>query len=77
MSVVQQDDIQQVWDKVKVWPQPLDCRWPRKFSSRLRPSRRGRRNRSPDLVGLWADMPPLSDEDVEQTIDEERMRKYG
>jgi hypothetical protein len=30
-----------------------------------------------DMVGLWTDMPPLTDEDVRRILDEERMRKYG
>jgi hypothetical protein len=77
MSVVEKDDLHQVWDKVRVWPQPLRLSLASKILQSLE-AEQGRPKKSlRDLVGLWSDMPPMADEDVERIIDEERMKKYG
>jgi hypothetical protein len=72
------DEIADVWGHVKDWPD-----WMRQsLASKIAESLEG--GRSPgsktlgDLVGLIAtDQPPPNDEEVEQILQEERLRKYG
>ena len=78
MSVVQESDIQQVWDKVSSWPQPARLSLASRILQSLEAEQSRPRKSLADLVGILAtDQPPPTDEDVERVLDEERMKKYG
>ena len=76
MSVVQQDDIQQVWERIKV----SAAANPALAGFEDSPVARGRQVRPKkslaDMIGLWADMPPLTDADVKRVLEEEPIRKF-
>ena len=75
MSVAQHDDIQQIWNKIRSWPQPVRLSLASKILQSLEAEQMRPTKSFADVVGLWADMPPLTDEDVELIIEEERTRK--
>ena len=78
MSVVHQDDIQQVWDRIKVWPQPMRLSLASKILQSLEAEQTRPKKSLADLVGiLETDKPPPTDEEVERILEEERMRKFG
>ena len=64
MSVVQQDDIQQVWDRIKVWPQPIRLSLASRILQSLEAEQTRPKKSFADVIGLWADMPPMTDADV-------------
>ena len=74
MSVVQQDHIQQVWDRIKLWSQPIRLSLASKILQSLEAEQTRPKKSLADLIGLWADMPPLTDEDVERILKEERLK---
>jgi hypothetical protein len=72
------DEVMEVWGRVKEWPG-----WMRQsLASRIVHSLETGRPPGPktlaDLVGLIAnDQRPPTDEEVDQVLEEERLRKYG
>ena len=69
MSVVQQDDIQQVWDRIKAWPQPTRLSLASKILQSLEAEQTRPKKSLADLVGILAtDQPPPTDEDVERIL---------
>jgi len=77
MSIAQVDDIQEVWQRVRSWPQPMRLSLASKILQSLDAEETRPKKSLADMVGLWADMPLVTDVDVEQIIEEERIRKYG
>jgi hypothetical protein len=77
MTVAQQNEIQEVWGKVKAWPQPMRVSLASKILRSIEAEQTRPNKTLADLIGLWADMPPVTDEEVERILGEERMRKYG
>ena len=78
MSIVVQDDLQQVWDRVRSWPQPLRVSLTSRILQSLEAEQERPKKSLRDLVGILAtDQSPPTDEEVERILEEERMRKYG
>ena len=78
MSVAQVEDVQQVWQRIRSWPQPMRLSLAAKILQSLEAEQTGPKKSLADLVGiLESDKPPPTDEDVQQILEEERMRKYG
>ncbi len=78
MSVAQVDDVQQVWQRIRSWPQPLRLSLAAKILQSLEAEQTRPKKSLGDLVGiLETNKPPPTDDDVEQILEEERMRKYG
>jgi len=77
MTVTQRNELGQTWEKVRAWPQPMRL----SLASRILQSIEAEQTRPAktfaDLIGLWGDMPSLSDDDVARILEEERTRKYG
>ncbi len=78
MTVAQVDDIQQVWQKIRSWPQPMRLSLAARILQSLEAEQARPKKSLADLVGiLETDKPPPTDEEVEQILEEERTRKYG
>jgi hypothetical protein len=77
MTVAQPNEVQEIWGRVKAWPQPMRVSLAAKILQSIDAEQTRPKKMLADLVGLWADMPDLADQDVERILDEERMRKYG
>ena len=77
MSAAQPNEVQEIWGEVKTWPQPMRVSLASKILQSIEAEQTRPKKTLADLIGLWADMPSLTDEDVERILDEERMRKYG
>ncbi len=77
MTVAQQNEVQDIWGKVKAWPQPMRVSLASKILQSIEAEQTRPKKTLADLIGLWSDMPSPTDEDVERILDEERMRKYG
>ncbi len=76
MSVVQENDIQQVWDRIKAWPHPIRLSLASKILQSLEAEQTRPKKSLADLVGiLETDQPPPTDGDVERILEEERIRK--
>ena len=76
MTVFQQDDLQQVWDRIKIWPQPIRLSLASKILQSLEAEQTRPKKSLADLVGILAtDKSPPTDEDVERIFEEERLRK--
>ena len=78
MSVVEIDDLQQIWDRVRAWPQPMRVSLASKILRSLEAEQERPKKSLRDLVGILAtDQPPPTDQEVERILEEERTRKYG
>jgi hypothetical protein len=78
VSVAQVDDVQQIWQRIRSWPQPMRLSLAAKILQSLEAEQTRPKKSLADLVGiLETDNPPPTDEEVEQIVEEERMRKYG
>ena len=77
MTMTEHGEILQVWGTVKTWPQPLRLSLASKILRSIEDEQTGPERTFADVIGIWKDMPSLSDEDVERILDEERMRKHG
>jgi hypothetical protein len=82
MSVAEADEIGEILDRIKGFSVTSRIRLARQILETVdeKPAIKPPPRRRPlsDLVGLLkTDSPPPTDEEVEQIIEDERMRKYG
>ncbi len=77
MSVAQPSEVQEVWGRVKAWPQPMRVSLAAKILQSIGAEQTRPKKTLADLIGRWADMPSLTDQDVERILDEERMGKHA
>jgi hypothetical protein len=77
MNVPQSNELQDIWGRVKGWPEELQVSLASKILSSLQEQPTPRKPLA-DLVGVLAgDGPPPTDEQVRTILDEERGRKFG
>jgi len=78
MNAVQPNELQDVWGRIKDWPEELQVSLASKILSSLRHDSSLPGKSPSDLVGLFAgDAPPPNDEEISKILDEERTRKFG
>ena len=78
MDAMLMHDFEDIWRRVKDWPEDLRAL----LASKILSSQQGEsalpRKAIAELVGiLSSDSPPPSDEDVRRIVEEERMRRLG
>ena len=78
MTVAQVDDVQQVWQKIRSWPQPMQLSLAAKILQSLEAEQTRPKSRSRIWSASWK---PTSRRrrttKFKQILEEERMRKYG
>jgi hypothetical protein len=77
LSTEQTDRFTDVWSEVSGWPDAAR----RSLASRIlesldEPQTAERRATPTNLIGVWKRGQPPNDEEVEQIVEEEKMRKY-
>jgi hypothetical protein len=78
MSTEQEDKLASVWHEVRNWSAPER----RALASRILQSLeqdQATASQCPaaDLIGFWRTDRPPTDEEIDQIVEEERLRKYG
>ncbi len=77
MTAGQSSEVHEIWESVKAWPQPMRVALAAKILQSIEAEQTRPKKTLADVIGLWSDMPPLSDQDVERILDEERMMKHA
>jgi hypothetical protein len=78
MSSSDTSELQDVWGRIKDWPEDLQVSLASKILSSLQHESASSRRPLSDLVGVLAgDATPPNDEEVERILEEERARKFG
>jgi hypothetical protein len=78
MNAFQTSELQDIWGRIKDWPEELQVSLASKILSSLHHEPKSSRKNLADLVGVLAsDAPPPTDEQVQLILQEERTRKFG
>jgi hypothetical protein len=77
MNTFQTSELQDVWGRIKDWPEELQISLASKILASLQQEPACPQKPLADLVGVLAcDGPPPTDEEVRTILDEERTRKF-
>ena len=77
MSTEQEDKLAKVWHEVRTWSMQARVALASRILQSLEQEQTGLPRQSPtDLIGVWKTEPPPSDTEVEQLLEEEKMKKY-
>ena len=78
MNAFQTNELQDIWGRIKDWPEELQVSLASKILSSLQHEPALPRKPFADLAGVLAgNAPPPTDEEVQRILDEERTRKFG
>jgi hypothetical protein len=78
MDAFHTNELQDVWGRIKDWPEELQVSLASKILSSLQREPAPSRKPLADLMGVLAGNTPLpSDDEVRRILDEERTRKFG
>ena len=74
-------NLEDIWREVSVWPPEerlaLARRLLQSLQQELVPVTKERQEALQQLIGIWKTDHPPNDEQVEQFLEQERMKKYG
>ncbi len=78
MNMEQEEKLGSVWHEVRTWPAQARLALVMRIVQSLEQEQASPPPQSPaDLIGVWKTDQPLSDQDIEQLLEAEKMKKYG
>jgi hypothetical protein len=78
MNSLQTNELQDVWGRIRGWPEELQVSLASKILSSLQHASATPRKSFADLMGVLAGKAsPPTDEEVQEILGEERTRKFG
>jgi hypothetical protein len=78
MNTEREDRLATVWHEVRSWSAPERLALASRILQSLeRDQARESPDSAADLIGLWRTEPTPTDEEIEQIVEEEKLRKHG
>jgi hypothetical protein len=78
MNAEQEDKLGRVWHEVRTWSTQARLALVLRLVQSLEQEQASLPQQSPtDLIGVWKTDQPLSDQDVAQLLQAEKMKKFG